>query len=123
MHDALPGLLKSARHKDSRRRARAVEAIGNLGPKARSAIPALRKALRDKTPRVRSNAAIALGRLTRSSNDAVRDLRRALKDKHPDVRYSAAQALGRIGTPDARRAFAKHMQREARRFLRSDAAP
>lgn len=122
VHDALPGLLKSVRHKDSRRRARAVEAIGNLGPKARPAIPALRKALRDKSPRVRSNAAIALGRLTRSSNDAVRDLKRALKDKHPDVRYSAAQALGRIGTPDARRAFAKHMQRETRRFLRSDAA-
>ncbi len=122
VHDALPELLKSMRHKSARRRARAVEAIGSLGPKARSAVPALRRALRDKSPRVRSTAAIALGRLTRSSNEAVRDLKRALKDQHPDVRYSAAQALGQIGTPDARRAFAKHMRRETRRFLRSGAA-
>jgi len=116
-YDALPALLKMLRHKSPRRRARAAEAVGALGPRAREAAGALKRALRDRSPRVRSNAALALGSVTQGTDFGVKALRRALRDQDPDVRYSAAAALGRIGTQGSSRVFTGHVRGAAAKIL------
>jgi len=117
-HDPLPGLIQSMRHASSRRRSRAADEIGHLGPRGLQAVMVLKKALKDKSPRVRSSAALALSNITVGSDRALKELKRMLKDKNADVRYSAAQGLGRIGTPASRKAFNRHMRGETLKFLR-----
>jgi hypothetical protein len=118
--DALPELLRQTKSRNIRKRARAAEMIGHLGPQANKAVPRLRRLLKDKQPRVRSSAALALGAVTRGSDIAIKDLKKTLRDKHVDVRYSAAQALGRIGTPAARKVFHRYMGRLSRQQINQE---
>lgn len=109
-NDPLPVLIERLAAAEPAVRARAAEMIGAMGTDGLKAEAALRRALSDGSPRVRSNAALALGAVTAGTDSAVRALKRLLKDPHPDVRYSAAAALGRVGTPEAEKAFTKHLR-------------
>ena len=73
----------------------AAEALGRVGPAARSAVPVLVAAASDARPDVRWRAIWALGRIGPAAAPAVPLLRAALAD--PDVRWRAADALGAIG--------------------------
>ncbi len=121
VHDALPGLLKTLKSGNLRRRTRAADEIGALGEGAASAVPALIIALKDPSPRVRGSAAIALGKIGWASNPGVPHLIRSLHDKSPAVRYSASEALARIGTPAARKAFERYLREEVRRSMKNAA--
>jgi HEAT repeat protein len=60
-------------------RTKAIEALGNIGPKAKAAVPALIDSLRD--PGVRTEAAVALGNIGPDARDAVSALQDATKAK------------------------------------------
>ena len=60
-------------------RTKAAEALGNMGPKAKSAVPALIDALKD--PNVRTEAAIALGNIGPDAKSAVSALQDAATAK------------------------------------------
>jgi HEAT repeat protein len=69
-------LTKSA---DPRERARAAQALGELGPKAKDAVPALVSALDDDAPSVRVDATVALGRIGPDARAAVPHLVATMK--------------------------------------------
>jgi HEAT repeat protein len=69
----------------------AAQALGYIGPGARSAAPALLVALQDKEWPVRRSAAFALGKV--GSLEAEAPLKAARKDKVEAVRNAAKQAL------------------------------
>jgi HEAT repeat protein len=93
---AVPVLMGALADKDSWVRQRAAEALGEIGPPARTAVPALGKALKDEDDGVRWYAAKALGRIGAGAGKAVRPLEAALKDHEYRVRVSAALALWQI---------------------------
>src|SRR5262245_8588645 len=67
--------------KDPRDRARAVEALAQIGPKAEVAIPALRAALDDDDRLVQARAIEALGRIGPAAKSAIPQLMEFLKPK------------------------------------------
>jgi HEAT repeat protein len=79
-------------------RSTAVDALGNLGPKA-ELIPALTRLLADQNGKVRESAARALGTIGPAT--VVSSLMELLADKNDHVRLAAASALGQIG-PEAK---------------------
>lgn len=96
-HDAVPDLIVALERGDESLRWRAADALGQLGPSAKSAsAPPLLKALKSKSWRVRSSAALALGNVGASEKKVLKALRRLLKDDHPDTRHSAQTALSRL---------------------------
>ncbi|TPW20742.1 MAG: PBS lyase HEAT domain-containing protein repeat-containing protein, partial [Elusimicrobia bacterium] len=97
-HDAVPDLVVALERGDETLRWRAADALGQLGPAARSASAPLLKALKSESWRVRSSAALALGNVGASENKVLKALRRLLKDSHPDTRHSAQTALSRLIT-------------------------
>ncbi len=74
-------------------------AIGNTGPKARSAAPALIKRLKTSTCYDRLHAAQALWRIDQNVDAVVPALVESLQDPFLSVRRDAADALGEIGPP------------------------
>ncbi len=78
-----------------------LQALGKLGPAAKSAVPALMKLLRTEVPHdflgVRREAASSLGKIGPEAGAAIPALIEALKDKDWTVRSQAAEALGEIG--------------------------
>ena len=92
-------LIRQLEDEDEVVRVSAADALGTLGPKARSAIPALTKALGHKDERLRWHAARALSVFGPDAKDAVPVLASLLKDENPLVRAHAAHTLGRIGAP------------------------
>jgi HEAT repeat protein len=85
--------------RDARRRARAAEALGELGPGAKDAVPALIAALDDDSPLVRIMAADALGRVGPEAKAAVPRLVAGLK---PDRQIEpAARILTARGAKEA----------------------
>jgi HEAT repeat protein len=81
---------------DERCTIHATEALGGIGPAARSAVADLAVLLRDYDPACRKAAAIALGRIGRDAEAALPLLRSALRDDDKEVRPAAAKALARI---------------------------
>ncbi len=75
-------------------RQEAAEAIGKIGPAAKSAVGPLLAALGDTDDTVRDAAALALAAF---GKDAVGPLTAALKHADANVRRGAAAAIGRIG--------------------------
>ncbi len=78
---------------DSAVRVDAAQALGQLGPKAKSAVPALLRALKDGD--VQRYAAEALGRIGRSAVQPLIDL--AVRGKSEAVRLGAIRGLGKLG--------------------------
>jgi hypothetical protein len=116
-HDPIPGLLLALNQGEGDARARAADELGHLGARTAPVIAALLAALKDADPRVRSSASLALGNIGAGSKSVVPQLVRALNDENIDAGYAAALALSRIKTPQARRAFNKHVGKEARRAI------
>ncbi|MEM2915557.1 MAG: HEAT repeat domain-containing protein, partial [Candidatus Bathyarchaeia archaeon] len=93
----IDSLIRNLKDEDSKVRARAAAALGNIG--SEKAIEPLIYALTDRDSPVRRSAAFALGNI--GSERAVEPLIYALADIDGDVRASAADALGRIGSEKA----------------------
>jgi HEAT repeat protein len=85
---------------------RSAEALGRIGPEARSAIPALLAGVRDSaTWEVREASALALGRVAYDpkegpSGNVLAGLYYALEDNASQVRLGAIQSLGMLGAPN-----------------------
>lgn len=77
-------------------RARAVKALGNVGPEVPEIIPAMTKALTDSNADIRSQATLALLKFGPAAKEAVPALIEAQADKDENVRRLVAQALKRI---------------------------
>lgn len=100
-------LIQELKNGNAGARARAAEALGALGPKAKDAVPALVEAMMDKDAHVRRRAGNALGFIRSSPEVTAPALIKALKD--PDegqmgeasVAQIAAFALGRFGADAA----------------------
>jgi HEAT repeat protein len=72
----------------------AVDALGQIGPEAKSAVPALIKETKDEWWEMRSCAVRALGRI--GTSDVTDALTAALTDRNMEVRAEAALALARL---------------------------
>jgi HEAT repeat protein len=100
---AVPALGEALKDQGEWVRVGAAEALGRIGPEAKSAVPALVEALKDQIVGVRRRAAEALGIIGSEAKSAVPALVEALKGQDAEVREGAAEALGRIG-PEAKSA-------------------
>ncbi len=101
----LPGLLEKTKSADAGARADAVEDLGTLGKKARSAEPVLTGLLKDSSGRVRYGAASALLKMDGTRGDALAVLRAGLVAKDAEDRRDATAAAGFTGKAGA--AFAE----------------
>jgi len=91
------GLIEGLAAADAVTRAQSAEALGKLGPPARSAVAALIEALKDKDTLVRSASARALGLIGPEAKQALPGLTLATRDPEPSVSREAAEALKKIG--------------------------
>jgi len=123
--EAVPALTKALEDEEGLVRARAIGALGAIGPGAQAvpallrlledgelnaawaleaigpeaseAVPYLIRALaEDRHQRTRAAAAKALGAIGPAAHEAVPALRKALEDRSPSVREAAAEALAAI---------------------------
>ncbi len=94
--DALPRLMEALRDRDWRRRMRAANSLGILGPHAAVAVPALIETLKDKSDLVQYAAVKALGKIGPKARAAIPALTETLHDEEPTVRGAAADALKQI---------------------------
>lgn len=100
---ALRLLIDMLTDKDGSQRASAAEALGRIGPEARSAVPHLIRIAQDKKSGAQDEAIGALGLIGPEARAAVPALKAALHDESILIRVEAAVALGRIerGSPEA----------------------
>jgi TonB family protein len=105
--NALPRLVRAARHASPVVRLMAIRAVGhsvrNLTgedkrPRIAEAMPALISGLGDPDKEVRVSSAMALGMFKGDARDGVPALARALDDPSREVRYRAVLALAAIGS-------------------------
>jgi hypothetical protein len=95
---AVPALLDAARDRDPRVRARALDALGDVGAEAREAVPDLVGMLADEAEDPRRRAAEALGTVGQGSGAVAGPLGRLLeRDESGEVRRNAALSLARLG--------------------------
>lgn len=120
---AVPALLAILRDKANPARHQAIIALGDLGPKAKSAVEPLLALLKDKKQSGVDRDIIirALGRIGPDAKAAVPDLILVLKGNDPCSRMSAAEALGQIG-PDAKSAVPILLDMLKSEFNHRDAA-
>ncbi|HEY1859640.1 MAG TPA: HEAT repeat domain-containing protein [Gemmataceae bacterium] len=94
-------LVKSLDDSDNNVRARASQALGNIGAEAKLAVPALLKRLKNEQNDVtRGVLADALAKIGPPAKQDVGLLREAITDLNPKVRAYAADSIGALG-PDA----------------------
>ncbi len=94
-------MLKSA---DIALRLNAVQALGAMGPEAKSQIPHLTAALKDSDPAVASAAAAALAGMGDDAQAAVPTLRELAAGKDEVVKLAAKEAINRITNTDKKQA-------------------
>lgn len=75
----------------------AIDALGDIGPEARTTIPALIELLKDEEDSVRFSAACALRSMGPEAKTAIPALMQLLKDEFWWVQAAAADALGQMG--------------------------
>jgi HEAT repeat protein len=99
-----PGLIlalsQALRGKETRVRAKAAYALGEIGVPARTALPELRAALQDREATVRVKAAEAIWKLDGQSQPVLPIIIAALRDDGPPARIMAAYVLSKMG-PEA----------------------
>jgi HEAT repeat protein len=94
----LPRLIDSLRDTSSEARARAAEALGQMGPAAMDAAPCLRNRLSDESRRVRIQSALALALIDdRERVNCGTVLTEAFSGATGDERWLVVWALGRAG--------------------------
>jgi HEAT repeat protein len=96
---AVPELIKALGSPSPSVRARALWALGIIGPEAGDAVPAICPYLDDESAVMRFLALAALAEMPREARSTVPQVARRLRDDDPYVRCQAALALRRIG-PD-----------------------
>lgn len=95
---AVPALLELTKNPDPKIRMRAVDVLGDLGLRARSATPDLIALLQDTDEDTRAHAAESLGTTSQNTTEAVRPLADILSTDESDfVRRNAALSLARLG--------------------------
>ena len=93
--DEVGDLVGKLESRNQATRVKAIEELGELGPKASSAVPALLPLLNEKTTIIRVKAIQALGAI--KSKAAVPGLEVLAKDRTPSVKAAAERALESIG--------------------------
>jgi HEAT repeat protein len=96
-HPALPGLVEALDDPSLLVRARALRALGAMGPDASPALQRICEFLTDKQPALRALAVAALAEMGPQGRPAVPQLVRALRDPDPLIRLLAGTALRQIG--------------------------
>lgn len=95
--EAVEALVEASRDEDADVRARAVDALGDMGERASDAIPALIDRLGDASEIVRRHAAEAVGTTAQKTDAGTMPLAGMLNDENDVVRRCAALSLARIG--------------------------
>ena len=98
--DALRATL--ARSTDGRERVQAIDALADLGQRAKAALPELLTATADADPRPRWHAARAIGLIGEDAISALPTLVKLLGDEDPIVVMQAASAIGLVRQDDGR---------------------
>lgn len=93
----VPSLIELLQHSDEAIRRESAEALGDVGPQAKSAIPILIKTLQDSRSQVRICAMWALGNIGKEAQIAGASLLLALHEGNLKERQWAAGALAMIG--------------------------
>lgn len=93
----VPVLVKRLDDKDLNARAKAAEALAQIGPEARRAVPDLVKHLKDDDM-VRKNVAEALAQIGGLTSSDVATVAEGLKDPNRDVRIAISAALVKAGS-------------------------
>lgn len=108
---AVPSVIDALQDEAEDARRRAAEALGTAGQEAADVGEPLAHALsNDASAEVRRNAALSLARLGPRAAAAVPALAQGMTDENHYVRGFSVYALHRIGTPEATRALARHLQ-------------
>ena len=95
---AVPALLELTKNPDPKIRMRAVDVLGDLGLRAKSATPDLIALMQDTDEDTRAHAAESLGTISQNTTEAVRPLADILSTDESDfVRRNAALSLARLG--------------------------
>ena len=81
---------------DPKKRKKAADVLGNVGPVDPRAVPALIEAVKDRDAKVRDAAVLGLSKIGPPASSAESALEEATKDKDPAVRSHAATALERV---------------------------
>ncbi len=89
--------------KDPKRRGRAVQVLGKIGPAAAPAVPGLVDLLQDQDPKVRTEALFALAAIGPKASAAIAPATAALADTDRDVMLTAGYFLQELG-PEAKAA-------------------
>ena len=98
---ALPKLIGALTSERPDMRREAVETLGRMGPRAKSAVPELQKRLKDDNAIVRRETLIALAEIGPDSQSAVTTITKMLAESDPSLRPVACYALGKIGKASA----------------------
>ena len=81
---------------DPKKRKKAADVLGNVGPADERSIPALIEAVKDKDATVRDAAVLGLSKIGPPAAAGESVLAEATKDKDPTVRTHAATAVERV---------------------------
>ena len=98
---ALPKLIGALTSERPGMRREAVETLGRMGPRAKSAVPELQKRLKDDDALVRRETLIAFAEIGPDSQPAVEAITKLLAESDPSLRPVACYALGKIGKSSA----------------------
>jgi len=95
-------LIKAIENPDDNIRAKAVQALGNVGAEAKLGIPPLLKLVREESTKevTRKLALEALNKIGPPDRNDTEIVRECLKDHEPKIRCYGAVAMGKLG-PDA----------------------
>ncbi len=88
--------LEEIKSPDTKKRKKAADVLGNVGPADDRSIPALIEAVKDKDAKVRAAAVLGLSKIGPPAASSESVLAEATKDKDPTVRSHATTALERI---------------------------
>lgn len=88
--------LEQIKSPDPKKRKKAADILGNVGPADERSIPALIEAVKDKDAKVRDAAVLGLSKIGPLANSAVSVLEEATKDKDSTVRTHATKALEQV---------------------------
>jgi len=88
--------LEEIKSPDPKKRKKAADILGNVGPADERSVPALIEAVKDKDAKVRDAAVLGLSKIGPPAASGESVLVEATKDKDPTVRTHAATALERV---------------------------
>jgi HEAT repeat protein len=88
--------LDEIKNPDPKKRKKATDILGNVGPADERSIPALTEAVKDKDAKVRDAAVLGLSKIGPLAGSAESVLTEATKDKDPTIRAHAVTALERV---------------------------